>query len=98
MKMKQQKLYNYHVTLDIPNSQQTHDEVDVENVPNQFEAKCAASKKFFDHLFTGTFKYMKAERVTAEDYTVSNSASGHRHFPHEEEYSDQPDSLERPGY
>lgn len=62
--MKEKKLYDYHVTLDIPNKLQTHAEMDVKQVPNQFEAKCVACKKFFlGNLFTGTFKYMKAERL-----------------------------------
>lgn len=61
------KTYTYHVTLDIPNSMKTHDEVDVENVPNQFEAKCAATLMMFNHQFTGVHKYMKAERVTEEE-------------------------------
>ena len=65
--MRKQKLYTYHVTMDIPNSQRTHAETDVPEVANQFDAKCAASKVFFGHLFTGTFKYMKAERVKDED-------------------------------
>lgn len=60
---KQKKLYTYRVTLDIPNSMKTHSVTTVKDVPNQFEAKSRASKLWYGHLFTGTFKYMKAVRA-----------------------------------
>lgn len=59
--MAKQK-HTYKVTLDIPNSQNTHDETTVQ-AENQQDAKRQATKQWYNGPMPGIDRYMKAQRV-----------------------------------